>query len=102
METNQRLTLTIKLCFTRCVNDATTPIRTACQVLGSQSRLAVAIGVTASMVNQLVAGTRPVPVDLAIAIERETAGAVTVEELRPDVDWAVIRGKPAVPGREAA
>lgn len=29
---------------------------------------------------------------LAIAIERETAGAVTCEELRPDVDWAFIRG----------
>ena len=35
---------------------------------------------------------------LAIAIERETAGAVTVEELRPDVDWSVIRGHPAAPG----
>ncbi len=46
------------------------------------------------MINQLVAGTRPIPVDLAIAIERETGGQVTVEELRPDVDWAVIRGKP--------
>jgi DNA-binding transcriptional regulator YdaS (Cro superfamily) len=35
-------------------------------------------------------------------IERATSGAVTVEELRPDVDWQVIRGEPAVPGREAA
>jgi DNA-binding transcriptional regulator YdaS (Cro superfamily) len=43
-----------------------------------------------------------VPAEWCVAIERETAGAVTVEELRPDVDWAVIRGKPAVPGREAA
>lgn len=34
---------------------------------------------------------------LAIAIDRESAGAVTVEELRPDVDWAHLRGtsKPA-------
>lgn len=29
---------------------------------------------------------------LAIAIERESAGAVTCEELRPDVDWAYLRG----------
>lgn len=32
---------------------------------------------------------------IAIAIERESLGRVTVEKLRPDVDWAVIRGKPA-------
>lgn len=29
---------------------------------------------------------------LAVAIDRETAGAVTVEDLRPDVDWAYLRG----------
>lgn len=29
---------------------------------------------------------------LAIAIERESGRAVTVEQLRPDVDWAYIRG----------
>lgn len=28
---------------------------------------------------------------LAIAIDRESGGAVTVEEMRPDVDWAYIR-----------
>lgn len=28
---------------------------------------------------------------LAIAIERESGRAVTVEQLRPDVDWAYIR-----------
>jgi DNA-binding transcriptional regulator YdaS (Cro superfamily) len=38
-------------------------------------------------------------VEQCIAIERETAGAVTVEELRPDIDWSVIRGRPA---KEAA
>lgn len=29
---------------------------------------------------------------IAIAIERESNRAVTVEQLRPDVDWAYIRG----------
>lgn len=29
---------------------------------------------------------------LAIAIERESAGAVRCESLRPDVDWAYLRG----------
>ena len=32
---------------------------------------------------------------LAIAIERESGRQVTVEELRPDVDWAVIRNTAA-------
>lgn len=43
---------------------------------------------------------------LCIAIERESAGAVTCEELRPDVDWAYLRGTakplPADPERKAA
>lgn len=29
---------------------------------------------------------------LAISIERESAGAITCEALRPDVDWAYLRG----------
>jgi DNA-binding transcriptional regulator YdaS (Cro superfamily) len=29
---------------------------------------------------------------LSIAIDRETSGEVTCEELRPDVDWAYLRG----------
>lgn len=36
---------------------------------------------------------------LAIAIDRESGGRVTVEELRPDVDWAYLRGtaRPSAP-----
>lgn len=29
--------------------------------------------------------------DLCIAIERESGGVVTCEDLRPDVDWAYLR-----------
>lgn len=29
--------------------------------------------------------------DLCIEIERESAGAVRVEDMRPDVDWAYLR-----------
>jgi DNA-binding transcriptional regulator YdaS (Cro superfamily) len=32
---------------------------------------------------------------LAIAIERETDGAVRCEDLRPDVDWQYLRGTAA-------
>jgi DNA-binding transcriptional regulator YdaS (Cro superfamily) len=45
-------------------------------------------------VSQIVSGEHPVPLHHAVTIERETAGAVTVEELRPDIDWQVIRGLP--------
>lgn len=33
---------------------------------------------------------------LAIDIERESSGAVRCEDLRPDVDWAYLRGTSAV------
>jgi len=35
---------------------------------------------------------------LCINIERETFGAVRCEDLRPDVDWAVLRGRPLPEG----
>ena len=78
------------------------PMRRAAYVVGSQSELARRLAVTKSMVSQLCSDALRVPAELAIAIERETAGAVTVEELRPDIDWAVIRGRPAPVTREAA
>jgi hypothetical protein len=34
---------------------------------------------------------------LAIAIDRETGGVVRCEELRPDVDWAYLRGTSVEP-----
>ncbi|MDR3353365.1 MAG: helix-turn-helix domain-containing protein [Zoogloeaceae bacterium] len=37
---------------------------------------------------------------LCINIERESAGAVTCEELRPDVDWAYLRGSGAAANNE--
>lgn len=41
---------------------------------------------------------------LCIAIERESAGAVRCEDLRPDVDWAYLRATdcPECPVKEAA
>lgn len=37
-----------------------------------------------------------------INIERESRGAVRVEELRDDVDWAVIRNTPSQAGADQA
>lgn len=39
---------------------------------------------------------------LAIAIERESLGAVRCEDLRPDVDWAYLRGSVAVDAEKTA
>lgn len=40
-------------------------------------------------------GYRACGESLAIDLERETDGAVTCEESRPDVDWAYLRGTAA-------
>lgn len=39
---------------------------------------------------------------LAISIERESHGAVRCEELRPDVDWAYLRGTDCPSNKQAA
>lgn len=36
-------------------------------------------------------GSRPVPAEHCPAIERATGGAVRCEDLRPDIDWGVLR-----------
>lgn len=64
----------------------------AVQILGGPSSAARALRVTPQAVFFWLAGRRALSAEQCIAIERETAGAVTVEELRPDIDWAVIRG----------
>lgn len=64
---------------------------------GLASELARTLGVSAVLVSQWATGARPVPSSRCPAIERATGGAVTCEELRPDVDWAVLRGTAPVP-----
>lgn len=65
--------------------------------------LAEALGLTNPsnpvLVYQWASGSRQVPAERCPAIERFTEGAVRCEELRPDVDWAVLRTPAA---REAA
>lgn len=57
------------------------------------SELARTIGVTPVMVSQWKLGIRQVPAERCPDIERATNGAVTCEELRPDlaVQWAYLR-----------
>lgn len=60
-------------------------IKTAVEILGSQTALAASIGVSPSFVNQLVNGSRPIPPKLCSRIELATCGRVTREDLRPDI-----------------
>jgi DNA-binding transcriptional regulator YdaS (Cro superfamily) len=49
---------------------------------------------SAGQLKQIAYGHRRPNASLAISIERESSGAVTCEEMRPDVDWAYLRNSP--------
>lgn len=60
---------------------------------GEQEVFARACGTTVGQIKQVAYNkARRAGESLAIAIERESCGRVTCEELRPDVDWAYLRG----------
>ena len=59
-------------------------IKKAADVFGSRCALALRLGVSKGAVWQWE-HARDVPIEQALAIERETHGAVTVAELRPDL-----------------
>ena len=62
------------------------------QERGRQTSLANAIQAQPQLVWQW-ANVRQVPEDRCAAIERATDGAVTVEELRPDLTWVRVADK---------
>ena len=63
--------------------------------MGGQTALAQAVNVKQQQVwNWINRGAGRVPAEHCPAIERATGGAVRCEDLRPDVDWAVLRGAP--------
>jgi DNA-binding transcriptional regulator YdaS (Cro superfamily) len=66
-------------------------IKQAAAILGGQTGLARALNVSSGMVHQWVHGLRPLAAEHCPIIERATAGQVRCEDLRPDVDWAVLR-----------
>jgi DNA-binding transcriptional regulator YdaS (Cro superfamily) len=74
----------------------------AAELCGGITKLASAIGVTSvQVVSNWRAEGRRVPAEHCPAIERATGGAVLCEELRPDVDWSVLRKK-HTPAKAAA
>ena len=66
----------------------------AAEIVGTQVELARRIGVSKQFVGHWATGNRKVPAEYCGAIERETGGLVRCEELRPDIDWGVLRIRP--------
>ena len=63
----------------------------AVEIVGSSAALAHKLGVTKAAVSQWKLPGRKVPAEHCPKIERLTEHTVTCEQLRPDVDWAVLR-----------
>lgn len=70
----------------------------ATAAIGGQKKLADFLGVKPPTVNQWVNGVRRVPAERCPDIEAATG--VRCEELRPDVNWAVLRGTAPAKERE--
>ena len=58
---------------------------------GETARLSKAIKIAQPIVSFWANGKRQVPAERCPEIEKFTKGKVTCEELRPDVNWAVLR-----------
>lgn len=64
---------------------------------GAASRLARALSVTTVSVSEWKRGLKYPSFENAVAIDAETGGVVTAEEMRPDLAWAIryLRQRPA-------
>lgn len=67
------------------------PVSLAAVVVGGKAALARALGVKPPTIHQWITGERQVPAERCPTIEKLTAGRVTCEQLRPDVDWGYLR-----------
>jgi len=72
----------------------------AVSVVGSQRELARRLNVTASAVNQCLNGRCQIPAAWCPQIEAITGRRVLCEELRPDIQWGVLRAPMPAPGKE--
>lgn len=69
------------------------PIDVAADIVGSQAALAHLLGVSKGAVNQWKDPDRKVPAEHCPLIERATGGRVRCEQLRPDIEWSVLRSR---------
>jgi DNA-binding transcriptional regulator YdaS (Cro superfamily) len=63
------------------------------QERGRRAVLARALGIPDQLLGQWANDVRPVPAERCPHIERATGGAVTCQELRPDVAWVRVKDK---------
>ena len=59
-------------------------------------------GTTYAHIRNIAYGFRVAGESLCINLERESQGAVRCEDLRPDVDWAYLRGTSKTKTKKAA
>ncbi|HIB1403542.1 TPA: transcriptional regulator [Salmonella enterica subsp. enterica serovar Muenchen] len=59
---------------------------------GRSAILGRVLSVPPVLISQWANGVRQIPAERCPEIEKATGGAVTCEELRPDVDWSYLRG----------
>lgn len=72
-------------------------LQRAAQLLGGQAALASALGFKSRKnVWPWFSTGRAVPAEHCPAIERATHGAVRCEDLRPDIEWSVLRKRPCI------
>lgn len=69
------------------------PLKKAIITAGGQRELARLCGVSQAAVSKWLNGISKIGEDKAILLEQALNGLVTCEELRPDVNWSVIRNK---------
>ena len=70
-------------------------VESAVQKLGSQSKLAEAMGCSQQQISYLLNEATGITAEMALAIDRATKGEVSREVLRPDIFAAPSEGKAA-------
>lgn len=68
----------------------------AIESLGGPETAAERLGVSKSYVYFMKAGQRGISPEICIAIEKATRGKFRCEHIRPDIEWSVVRRKPAL------
>lgn len=72
--------------------EALEALKKAISIVGGQRKLAQICGVSQAAVSKWLNGISKIGEDKAILLEQALNGLVTCEDLRPDVNWSVIRG----------
>lgn len=72
-------------------NGALEALRRICAEVGGPSELARRLEVKPPTVSGWLSGNRPIPAERCPDLEQIGGGVATCEQLRPDVNWAVLR-----------